>query len=75
MVAEHLNVITPTIRLHDVAKVRDFTAVIKVPNYLILSESKGDYPGWARSNQVSHLKKTGYWSRCSPECRQKLLCL
>lgn len=40
MVAEHLNVITPTIRLHDVAKVRDFTAVIKVPNYLILSESK-----------------------------------
>ena len=44
------------IRLHYVAKVKNFTVIIKVPNYLILSSPKGDYPGWARPNQVSHSK-------------------
>lgn len=44
------------IRLHYVAKVKNFTVVIKVPNYLILSSPKGDYLRWARPNQVSPSK-------------------
>lgn len=46
--------VTPMVRLHYVAKVKNFTVVIKVPNYLILSSPEGDYPRWARPNQVSH---------------------